>query len=259
MKPRRNTRGETLTETIIALSIMALGVTIASTVILNSLRNMRNARNRIIAVNIAREGVEAMRNIRDTNWLLYSDRRRACWNHDPSVTPCDGTEPIEPGTYVVYKHTSQSWRLVLADNTPGVNSDGVGGTEDDLDLAPLSFVDIDINDDSDGDGTDDNDLDNYNHMDADSPLGTTVRQTAFRRYITIEYLENAPDDFTAPSDLSPPDDSINTTAEWLAATESELNRMRVTSTVQWSRGSTTHRAQLKTILTDHLGRTELGS
>jgi len=270
MKSRRNIRGETLTETIIALSILALGVIIASTVIINSLRNMRNARNRIIAVNIAREGIEAVRNIRDTNWLLYSDRRRACWNHDPAISPCDGTTPIEPGTYIVYKHTSQNWRLTLADKNLSADSDGDGIKDNDLDLVPLSFVDIDSGADSDNaDGDDDDgtgnkdDLDYYNHMDPAviSPLGSTVRSTAFRRYITIEYLENAPDASTAPSNLSDPPESINTPAEWndVLTDKDALNRMRITSTVEWTKGGAIFRARLKTILTDHLGRTELST
>ncbi|HDL90556.1 MAG TPA: hypothetical protein ENG14_06605, partial [Thermodesulforhabdus norvegica] len=116
MKRRLNIKGETLAETIIALSILAMGITMAGTVIMNSMRNLANAKNRVIAVNIAREGVEAVRGIRDTNWLLYSDKRRQCWNNDPKVFPCDGTSPIPPGTYIVYKHAPEgSWHLQLAD------------------------------------------------------------------------------------------------------------------------------------------------
>ncbi|NJP03859.1 hypothetical protein HC823_01100, partial [Candidatus Gracilibacteria bacterium] len=38
-----------------------------------------NVKNRIIALNIAREGIEAVRSIRDTNWLKYSGDRRNKW------------------------------------------------------------------------------------------------------------------------------------------------------------------------------------
>lgn len=248
-------------ETIIALSILALGITIASTVILNSMRNLTNAKNRVLAINLAREGIESVRNIRDTNWLFFSDRRRQCWNHDPNVATCDGSNPIDPGTYVVYKHTDSSWRLQLADTDLGNDSDGDTIPDNDLELVALSLVDIDGAFDSDGDGDDSNDPDMYNHMHASvtSPLGTELQTTPFSRYIVIEYLENEPDGTSAPSNVSAPDESINTLAEWndVLTDKDLLNRMRVTSVVSWRRGGAVHTAELKTIITDHLAREDL--
>ncbi|MFH0838113.1 MAG: hypothetical protein V1880_02510 [Patescibacteria group bacterium] len=253
MRIKINIRGETLAETIVALSVLAIGITVASTVILNSMRNLTNAKNRVIAINIAREGIEAVRNIRDTNWLYYSDKRRQCWNHDPGAGVCDGTNPIPPGVYIVYKHAPEgSWRLQLADENVLVDSDLDGIPGNDLDLTDLSLADIDnLNVDSDGDGDPANDPDFYNHMKAGvaSPIGTFVRPAPFTRYIVIEYLENQ------PAALNP---SIDTLIEWTAASKDELNRMRVTSVVGWERGAS-HTVELKTIITDHLGREDLES
>lgn len=243
IRKKLNIKGETLAETIIALSILAIGITIASTVILNSMRNLTNAKQRVVAVNIAREGIEAVRSIRDSNWLLYSDRRRLCWNHEPSAAaPCDGSRPIEPGVYVVYKHVDQSWRLQL-DN-------GLG-------LVDLSLVDIDDTlIDSDGDEDFANDTDMYNHMDpaVTTPFGLWVKGTPFSRYIVIEYLENQP---------ATPSDSIDTLGEWTALDavmeRPLLNRMRVSSVVEWRRTGAVHSVKLKTIITDHLGREDLAS
>ena len=36
--------------------------------------------NRIEAIQIARDGLEAMTNIRDTNWILYGADPENCWN-----------------------------------------------------------------------------------------------------------------------------------------------------------------------------------
>jgi type II secretory pathway pseudopilin PulG len=265
MKKRKlNIRGETLTETIIALSIMAIGITIASTVILNSMRNLTNAKNRVTAINIAREGIEAVRNIRDTNWLYYSDKRRQCWNHDPSAGDCDGLSPIPPDTYVVYKHTDQSWRLELADENIGIDSDLDGIFDNDLDLVDLSLVDIEnINVDSDGNGdpADDEDFYNHKHLSLVNALGAELKLSRFTRYIVIEYLENKPDSGSLPSRVSEPSDSINTEVEWTdgTITQSELNRMRVTSVVGWEQKGAQHTAELMTIITDHLGREDLQS
>lgn len=266
MKRRLNIRGETLAETIIALSILAIGITMASTVIMNSMRNLANAKNRVIAVNIAREGIEAVRSIRDTNWLLYSDKRRQCWNHDPaSGVACDGLNPIPPGTYIVYKFQDGSWHLQLADTNPSLDSDipPDGVPDNDLELIALSLVDIDININSDGVGGDNDDLDMYNHMVAGvtTPFGTQVKDTPYSRHVVIEYLENKPDIATAPSNITAPLDSINTADEWddvdTAGELGTLNRMRVSSVVSWYRGGISYTAELKTILTDHLGREDL--
>ncbi len=271
MKRRLNIRGETLAETIVALSILAIGITMASTVIMNSMRNLSNAKNRVVAVNIAREGVEAVRGIRDTNWLLYSDKRRQCWNHDPSIVVCDPPSPIPPGTYIVYKHIDKSWRLQLADANllleldPDLDDDF--DVDNDLDLVPLSLVDIDVTINSDGLNGNDDDLDMYNHMNVadgvDDPFGTEVKSTSYSRYIVIEYLENQPDITSFPSKKDLPEDSINTLDEWddveIVGNLYTLNRMRVTSVVTWTNRGLPYSVDLKTVLTDHLGREDLGS
>lgn len=262
MNQKNKPRGETLAETIIALSVLAIGITVASTVILNSMRNMTNAKNRLIGVSIAREGMEALRNIRDTNWLLYSDRRRQCWNNDPNVVPCAGSTPIIPGTYIIYKHSDGSWRLTLADVDVNQDSNLDGINDNDLDVAPLSFVDIDETLDSDKDTNPLNDRDMYNHVGGGlDALGKEVATSGFRRYLKIEYLENKPDPLKAPSNIHPPDDSINDVTEWTDGLldTTTLNRMRITSIVDWRRQNVTHTVELKTILTDHLGREELES
>jgi len=293
MKFPRNNKGETLAETIIALSILAIGITVASTIIINSMRNLTNAKNRVTAVNIAREGIEAIRNIRDTNWLFYSDRRRTCWNHDPDLanSPCTGITPILPGIYIVYKDVNNSWQLESADINhlaDGPDNDSILENDLDPDIIKLSLVNIsdaaqptgdwdgDSQDnqtdaDDDGDGILDVDdplpLDDqnyalnarnlgdmYNHTTVSDFFGGRVSPTAFTRYITIEYLENQPG---ADSQIHPPNDAIDIKGEWDVATDATaLNRMRITSTVQWTRGAV-HSAELTTIISDHLGRETL--
>ena len=39
-----------------------------------------STKNKIIAIEIAREWIEAMKNIRDTNWILFSADTANCWN-----------------------------------------------------------------------------------------------------------------------------------------------------------------------------------
>ena len=101
---KKNKKGEIILETIIAMGILAIGITTSSALLSSSIRNMNSSKNRIIAVNIAREGIEAVRNIRDTNWLKFQANIRKCWNHNPDTDTCNNSDkPIFPGKYIIYK------------------------------------------------------------------------------------------------------------------------------------------------------------
>ncbi len=71
--------GETLIEVILAVVILVFVLTGTYTVLNQAVNENVNVKNRVVALNIAREGIEAVRNIRDTNWLQYSGDRRNQW------------------------------------------------------------------------------------------------------------------------------------------------------------------------------------
>ena len=93
-----------------------------------------DVRHRIIALNIAREGIEGVRNIRDTNWLKYSGDRRGKWLcNDTSTSPdsCDGTAgtTLTDGFYKLdFVDLTQSSRYFLITGTPQgeINVDAEG-------------------------------------------------------------------------------------------------------------------------------------
>lgn len=62
-------RGQTLLEVIIAIAVIIAGVLGTISVIVASVRAGRVASDRLTALNLAREGMEIVRNIRDSNWL----------------------------------------------------------------------------------------------------------------------------------------------------------------------------------------------
>ncbi|OGC82753.1 MAG: hypothetical protein A2788_02530 [Candidatus Abawacabacteria bacterium RIFCSPHIGHO2_01_FULL_46_8] len=106
-------RGVSLIETLVALFILALGITAALSLLGYVSGITAGTKNRIIATNLAREGIEAVRNIRDSNWLFYGEGgARDHWN--------DGWEGDEnPGAKREYKLVLQadlnqqfSYRLV---------------------------------------------------------------------------------------------------------------------------------------------------
>lgn len=244
-----NHRAETLAETIIALTILSVGITFSGLLMSNSLGNIVSSKDRIVAVNIAREGLETARNIRDSNWLRFSGSRRECWNHFPgrssetSPDSCaeDGSDWILPGDYIIYKDENQRWRL---------RSHETGGG---FDNADLYLMDISMEEDTDRDQNFSNDHDLYNHQivpadlrplgEGEDPLGfLNASRIPFKRVITVDYLEND-----------------NTPLGAAGALTDEFNRMVVRSRVTWTAGGRNFSVELSTHLTDYLGRDNLSS
>ncbi len=65
-------KGQTLIETLAALFILVMGVSAAVGLAIYALNSSTSIVKEIIATGLAREGVEAVRNMRDTNWLTDS-------------------------------------------------------------------------------------------------------------------------------------------------------------------------------------------
>lgn len=71
----RNLSAFTLAETILAIAIIALVITTAYGLSQSSLRIGRNSINQFIAYHLAEEGLEVVRNARDSNWLQNKEWR----------------------------------------------------------------------------------------------------------------------------------------------------------------------------------------
>lgn len=65
----RSQNGQTLIETVVAIFIMIMGIVSALGLAIYSLNASTNISKQIIAVGLAREGIEVVKNMRDTNWL----------------------------------------------------------------------------------------------------------------------------------------------------------------------------------------------
>jgi type II secretory pathway pseudopilin PulG len=64
--------GQTLIETLVAAFVLTMGISAALGLATYSLHATSNVKQRIIAIGLAREGIEAVKNMRDTNWLQGS-------------------------------------------------------------------------------------------------------------------------------------------------------------------------------------------
>lgn len=84
--PVHSQRGSTLIEVMIALVVIAVGLLGALSLATSNVRNQGIGLSRLIANNSAREGIELVRNIRDSNWL--SGPSRAWYDGIAGSTAC---------------------------------------------------------------------------------------------------------------------------------------------------------------------------
>lgn len=227
-------KGESLVEVIMAIFVVAMGSAVATSLIISALQSNQFSRDNLIALNLAVEGMEAMRAIRDANWLKYSYDKPNCWNlfPDPSVTSCDPASIPAPKQIAPDKYTVD---LNLTKNQYAWSLSPVAGSGLDLnnptgnDPYVLKYYDIDTAQNSDNTGTsaDDKDIMVSANSTGESPL---LSDTRFYRMVEITYPSCT---FTSPFTTPPCED------------------MDVVSTVQWKSQNVTHQVVLTSKLTNY--------
>jgi type II secretory pathway pseudopilin PulG len=144
---QKNQHGQTLIETVVAVFILVMGISAALGLANYSLNATTDIRKQIIAMGLAREGIEAVKNMRDSNWL-QAPISTTCWNFtssdatgtcypywlDPGQAGADGYG-LDPGAYqniypyVIYYDVNSPetafWYLTYraANNNYGLNYD----------------------------------------------------------------------------------------------------------------------------------------
>ncbi len=212
----KSRKGETLVELLVAITFLTVGA--LSAVRLMGLANINNqiTKERVVATNLAREGLETVRSIRDTNWLRFAGERRRCWNNSDSTeckdTDSDGApdEPIQHQKSYIIKFNSTNYRWELDSTALSVRLNLRDGVDSD---DPKYRLQIDASDGL------------YNH----DPAGT---DTIYFREIYTEYLD----------------------ADQSLAADETANILRITSKVEWYDRGKISDVTLTTILTDYLGR-----
>lgn len=71
----KNNKGQSLIELSVAVGLTSMALIAILSLILISIATQRKSSNYYTAVNLAREAVEAARNIRDTNWLIFEKQK----------------------------------------------------------------------------------------------------------------------------------------------------------------------------------------
>lgn len=73
---------------MIMLSVITLALTTMFVVLTQTINFSYDTESRIKAVNLAREWIEAVTNIRNTNWLRFSSDRKNCWDSKNYSNAC---------------------------------------------------------------------------------------------------------------------------------------------------------------------------
>lgn len=223
--------GETLLEVLIALVVLIIGSVTATSLILTSIKANLYNKDALQALNLAQEGLEYMRNLRDTNWIRFSANTQGCWNVKPGVATCAGnlmTEALsaDSGYYL--------GTVLSARQTPQLD---LSNGDDAVYL--LKYYDLDPLDDSDGTNRKDSgnlpaEQDDYDYIASSHPSGTFVDNSKFYRSINIDYK------------------TIASTSPWTVGETSDpalADLMMVSSKVQWKDGGTVHQVVLSSALT----------
>ena len=116
--------GMILTEALVAVATLATGVIILSSIINNAISSTIVSKDYLVAQNLLTESVEAVKNIRDTNWLIRPDKKECWMMTDPNdyvANPnCDAALPEENSNYVSI-FGNNGWSLKKIANGAGLD------------------------------------------------------------------------------------------------------------------------------------------
>lgn len=70
--------GLVMAEALVAISTLIVGTFVLSTIVSNAVSATSTSRDYLLAQNLITEAAEAVKNVRDSNWLIYPSRKE-CW------------------------------------------------------------------------------------------------------------------------------------------------------------------------------------
>lgn len=116
-KFKKNPSGQSLLEAIFAIGVMTIVVASVLALVNASISGQKESESQIIANNLAREGIEVARNIRDSNWLAGA-------NWDNGLVSSD---PAQNRAIAEFSSAGNSWQLTFGcDNKQlYISADGI--------------------------------------------------------------------------------------------------------------------------------------
>jgi Tfp pilus assembly protein PilV len=115
----------TLIEVVVALTLFSFVIIGVLLVVTRAYRYVENSKMQVMAVNLAREGIEMIYNIRDTNWRKYSGAKDINWlRRDPFG---GSTDLITEGYYTLDMKLYSDQQYSTLTKIESVNEDVLSG------------------------------------------------------------------------------------------------------------------------------------
>lgn len=77
-----------LLEIMAMIAVVGLAITAMFSTVIGGIYFAKDSENRIKAINLAREGIEWVTNLRNTNWLRFSSDQTNCWRVENYQSSC---------------------------------------------------------------------------------------------------------------------------------------------------------------------------
>lgn len=109
-------KATSIAEAIIITMIISMWVVWVYNIFSNSIKFTTGIENKIQAIQIAKEWIEVIENIRDTNWIIFSSNKENCWktlNYNATclTTTANNIADLWSWSYIIYKWTGSKWYL----------------------------------------------------------------------------------------------------------------------------------------------------
>lgn len=108
-------KATSIIEAVVILWIVVTWIVWMFKVYDNSQKLSSSTSNKIQAIQISREWIEAVKNIRDTNWILFSSDNKNCWNVKDYNNSCvwdnNTTYDIWSWSYKIFQNSDNRWYL----------------------------------------------------------------------------------------------------------------------------------------------------
>lgn len=114
----KNKKATSIIEAIIMILILLIWILWLFNLYTKSSNLSNYTKNKIEAIEMAREWIEAMENIRNTNWILLWADTKNCWNTLNYTIDCVGdnwtSHDIKEWLYKIYTDANWKWKLSKA-------------------------------------------------------------------------------------------------------------------------------------------------
>jgi len=115
----KNKKATSIIEAIVMILILLIWILGLFNIYTKSYNLSTSTKNKIEAIEIAREWIEAMENIRNTNWILLWADSKNCWNVLNYNNNCvwDNWRTYDIITWMYKIYTDSSWKWTLSGST----------------------------------------------------------------------------------------------------------------------------------------------